>query len=240
MYNALTHYLNRRLYQDESRFKNPNTQPGPVICITREVGCGGLNLANMLAAEFEKKMVCKKWRVLSKEILTESARELDMDRNKLRSILKEGDRSLFDDILTAFSEKRFKSDKKIAKSMVEMVRSFAVEGNCIIVGRAGHIIARDIEKSLMIKLTAPMEWRVRQIMEKNNLNVRQAMEFIEKTEKERENFRRHFSGNEEKMEEFDLVFNLSRLSLEKTISIIKHAAEVKGLLEQNRSKVEVF
>lgn len=240
MDNALMQYLNKRLFQHDHKFMASDTQPGPVICISREVGCGGLNLARHLATELDKQSHFKKWNVLSKEILTESARELDMDRNKLRSIMKEGERSLFDDILTAFNEKRFKSDRKITKTLIELIKTFALDGHCIIVGRAGHIIARDIEKSLLIKLTAPLDWRIKQIMEKNNFKMREAVDFIEKTEKERDNFRQRISGNHELIEEFDLVLNMARINQDQIISLIRHIAQIKGMLEANKSKIEVF
>ena len=233
-------YLNKRLHEKEAKYQSANTQNGPVICISREVGCGGVNFARLLAAELDKQYLSKKWRVISKEILEESARELDMDTNKLRNYLKEGERTMFDDILNAFSEKRFKSDRKISKTLIDLITSFASDGFCIIVGRAGHIITRDIEKSLLIKLTAPLDWRIKQIMEKNNLNLRLAIDFIEKTEKERENFRKHLAGYTMKPDEFDLTINLSRVSVEEAISIIRLAATAKGLLEPRKSKVEVF
>ncbi len=240
MNNTLMVYLNKRLHHDDPRFTDINRQPGPVICISREVGCGAVNLAGMLAAELDKKGLCRKWRVLSKEILEKSARELDMDPNKLKNYLKEGDRGVFDDILAAFSEKRFKSDRKISKTLIDFIKSFANDGYCIIVGRAGHILTKDIEKSLLVRLTAPLEWRTKQIMQKNNLNLREAHEFIERTEKERENFRKHVAGDNSITEEFDLTINLSRISVEKAISLICHASQLKGLLETTKSKVEVF
>jgi cytidylate kinase len=240
MNNTLMVYLNKRLHHDEHRFAENDRQPGPVICISREVGCGAVSLAGMLAAELDKKSLCRKWRVLSKEILEESARELDMDPNKLSNYLKDGDRGIFDDILSAFSEKRFKSDRKINKTLVDLIQSFANDGYCIIVGRASHILAKDIEKSLLVKLTAPLEWRVKQIMQKNNLNLRQAYDFIEKTEKEREIFRRHISSDNSIPEEFDLTINLSRITVENAISLISQACQLKGLIEANKSKVEVF
>ncbi len=233
-------YLNKRLHQSDSKYLDQNSQPGPVICISREVGCGGVNIAKLLANELDKQCACKKWRVLSKEILLESARGLDMEPSKLRNYLKEGDRGIFDDVLSAFSEKRFKSDRKISKTLIDLELSFANDGFCIIVGRAGHIITKDIEKSLLIKLTAPLDWRIKQIMGKNNLNLREAVEFIEKTEKERENFRKHIAGDHSKVEEFDLTINLARMKVENVISLICQASQINGLLETNKSKVEVF
>jgi cytidylate kinase len=240
MNNTMMIYLNKRLHQHDPMFTAANSQPGPVICISREVGCGGVNIAKQLALELDKITFCKKWRVVSKEILQESARELNMDPNKLRNYMKEGDRSVFDDVLAAFSEKRFKSDRKITKTLIDLVSSFANDGYCIIVGRAGHIIARDIEKSLLVKLTAPHEWRVKQIMEKNKLNLREAVEFIERTEKERENFRKHIAGDHAKADEFDLSINLSRIDNNEAISLIRFAAQTKGILETQKSKMEVF
>jgi cytidylate kinase len=239
MNNSLMVYLNKRLHQRDSRGLE-YSQPGPVICISREVGCGGVNLAEMIALELDKRGLCKKWKVLSKEILEESARELNMDPNKLKNYLNEGERGVFDDILAAFSEKRFKSDRKINKTLIDLISSFAHDGHCIIVGRGGHIIAKDIERSLLVRLTAPIEWRTKQIMEKNNLNMRQALEFIEKTEIERENFRKHIAGDATRPDEFDLTINLARMKTKDVVDLICFATQIKGMLESNKSKVEVF
>jgi cytidylate kinase len=213
-----------------------NIQPGPVICISREVGCGGVNIAKLLAVELNKHSSGKKWKVLSKEILEESARELNMEPNKLQNMLEEEDRGLFDDILTAFNEKRYKSDKKISKTIIDLISSFANDGYCIIVGRAGHIIARDIEKSLLVRLTAPLDWRTKQIMQKNNLNEKDAVEFIEKTERERYNLRKYIAGENGGENEFDLTINLSRLNITDVITIIRSAAHSKELFDATKSK----
>ena len=240
MNNTLMVYLSKRLHQNNNNYHSEPHQAGPVICISREVGCGGVNIARLLAIELDKQGGCKKWKVLSKEILDESARALNMEPNKLRSYLKEGERGVFDDILAAFTEKRFKSERKISKTLIDLIASFAKDGHCIIVGRAGHLIARDIEKSLFIKLTAPYDWRVKQIMEKDNLNMREAMDFIEKTEKERQNFIKHISDDNNDDVKFDLIINLAKLNITQMIEIIKFIAKTKGLLEAHTSKVEVF
>jgi hypothetical protein len=77
-------------------------------------------------------------------------------------------------------------------------------------------------------------------MEKFDLNIREATDFIEKTEKERENLMRHIGGENYKDYGFDLNINLSRLNITEVIGLIRYTALAKGLLEQNISKVEVF
>jgi cytidylate kinase len=240
MNNTLMVYLNKRMHEHDPKYMQGNSQPGPVICISREVGCGGVALAGLLADELDKLTFCKKWKVISKEILEQSARELNMTPNRLKNLLKEGDRGMIDSILSAFSEKRYKSDKKINNTLIDLIFSFASDGYCIIVGRAGHVIAREIGKSLFIKLTAPYDWRVKQIMKKNDLKMREAIEFIDKTEIERHNLVKRIADEKHIDTEFDLIIDLSRMSIPDVISIIQFAAQTKGLLEPKKSKVEVF
>ena len=240
MSNTLMVYLSKRLHQNSTNYHTEHHQPGPVICISREVGCGGVDIARLLAIELDKHGGCKKWKVISKEILEESARDLNMEPNKLRRYLKEGERGIFDEILAAFTEKRFKSELKINKTLIDLIASFANDGHCIIVGRAGHLIAREIEKSLFIKLIAPYEWRVKQIMEKDNLTMREAMDFIEKTDKERQNFIKHIARENMNDIQFDLIINLAKLNITQMIDVIKFVTHTKGLLEPHKSKVEVF
>jgi len=230
MDNTMWSYLNKRMQQQSPNYQNSNTSPGPVICISREVGCKGVKFAQQLAAELEKQPGNKKWKVISKEILAESARELNMDPAKLQSILHNKDRSAFDDILNAFSEKRYKSDGKIRKTLIDLISSFANDGYCIIVGRAGHIIARDIEKSLLVRLTAPLEWRIQQTMKLNDLNEKEAIDFMTKIEEERLNLRKHIADDSAKHDTFDLTIDLSRMDIPATIDIIKLAAKSRGLL----------
>jgi len=240
MNNTMMVYLNKRLNKYEPKHGSADSQPGPVICISREVGCGGVNVARLLAAELDTQTFCKKWKVISKEILEDSARELSMEPGKLRNYLKEGDRNMFDDILSAFSERRHKSDKKISKTLIDLISSFASDGYCIIVGRGGHIIANNIEKSLFVKLTAPIDWRIKQIMEKDRLNMREAIEFIERTERERQNLVKHIAQDNVKEGEFDFIVNMARMTIPQIVSLISQVASLKGMLETKKSKVEVF
>jgi hypothetical protein len=77
-------------------------------------------------------------------------------------------------------------------------------------------------------------------MEKNQMKFREAVEFIEQTEKERQNLRKHIAGEQGTEDEFDLTINLARMEITEVISIIRFAAQMKGLLETVKSKVEVF
>lgn len=116
MGNTLIAYLNKRLLRTNS-LEREEKPPGPVITISRQVGCSGLELAYALADRLNKTSSFEGWKVLSKEILHHSARELDVDPERISKIFKQTDRTSFDEILNAFTEKRYKSDKKIKRRL---------------------------------------------------------------------------------------------------------------------------
>jgi cytidylate kinase len=240
MANTLISYLNKRLTRTAPPGKEIK-QPGPVITISRQVGCSGLELAYALADILNKTSSMEGWKVLSKEILNHSARELDLEPGRIARIFKQQDRSTIDEIISAFSEKKFKSDKKIKKTVIEVIRNFAEDGFCIIVGRGSNIIAADIPNSLHIRLEAPLEDRIISIMNKNGWNREESIRFIERVEKERYAYR-HAVMQELNQEEdhFDITFNRSRLNTTVIAGLIMEAIREKKILAGYSQKIDFF
>lgn len=241
MGNSLMIYLNKRLKEESSYKKDNPAMAGPVITISREVGCNGLKLAHLIAKRLNAHRPATDWKVLSKEVFHQSAKELNLEPDRVSRILKQTDKYTFDEILKAFSDKQFKSERKIIKTVSEVVRSFAVDGFAIIVGRAGHIVARDIENALHIRLVAPLEYRIKTIMENNRLNREEAIVFIKKIENERIAFRKAIS--ESKLNEeilFDLTLNRASFSNEEIVDMIEYAVNKKKILTGFNPKIEYY
>lgn len=238
MRNSLLNYLNKRLKDDNSFYQGG--VPGPVITISREVGCNGIKLANVLASRLNKQRMQSEWRVLSKEIFYESAKELDLRPEKVQQIFKKTDHSTFEQILKAFNDKRYKSEEKIIKTVKAVVRSLAVDGFNIIVGRAGHIIAGDIDNALHIRLIAPLDYRLNTIINNNKLSKAEAISFIEKVENERIAFRKAMKEFGLREELFDLTINRASFNDEQAAELIENAVNQKQILAEYRSKIEFF
>ncbi len=231
MDNTLLSYLNKRLEKTDTP-NEPYKAPGPVITISREVGCSGLDIAFGLAKSLNKSRNTDKWKVLSKEIFQQSARELDLNAEKVARIFKQEGRSAFEEILDAFSDKRFKSEKKIKKTVTDVIRSFAEDGFCIIVGRGGNIIAASIKNSLHVRMVAPLDYRIETIMRKHQCNQMESREFITKVEKERYAYRHNVMSNSSKDPEiFDLTINRSSFDRDMTIRLIHKAIKEKKILD---------
>ncbi len=232
MKNSLLEYLNKRMLikkaEPQQIHKRP---PGPVITISREVGCSGIAIAEDLASRLNKKYHGHHWKVLSKEIFQESARELNIDPERVSKVFKQIDRSTFDELLNAFNEKKYKSDKKVRRTVVEVIRSFAEDGYCIIVGRASNIIAGDIKNALHARVVALMDNRIQSIMKKDKISRQEAVSFIERVEKERYAYRHAAMGKGlDEPEIFDITFNADSFSREIMIDIIMLAIDEKNIM----------
>jgi cytidylate kinase len=240
MGNTLMTYLNKRVHQaNQQGFSDKS--PGPVITISREVGCSGLELAHAIKERLSHSKHQDNWKVLSKEIFQISAHELDLEPEKVAKIFKHVDRNVFDDILYSFREKSSISEKKVRNTVIDVIRSLAEDGHCIIVGRAGNVITSDIKNSLHIRLVAPSEFRIRSIMEKNRLGYEEAIRFISQEEKDRLAYRNALKEKQtEPTEIFDITFNRAEFSTESIVDFVLYVMEKRGMLKEHANKIGYF
>jgi cytidylate kinase len=236
MGNLLSTYLDKRFIENQP-FDKTRECSGPVITISREVGCNALKLARQIAEKLNERKSKNQWRVLSKEVFQESAKELNLDYNRITRVFKNTEKYTFEEILNAFSDRNYKSEKKIVKTVADVIHTFAVNGHCIIVGRAGHIIAKDIKNALHIRLVAPLEYRIGTIMRNNSLNKEQAIDFIKKVEKKRIAFRKALGKAELIEEDFDLILNRASFDNKTIIEIIEKVMSEKNMLTDKTERL---
>ncbi|MGQ7871094.1 cytidylate kinase-like family protein [Sunxiuqinia sp. sy24] len=240
MENSLLNYMNKRFGDINPPHRREKQIAGPVITISRQVGCGGVKIARLLAEALNEFVICKKWEVISKEVLHESARQLELDPRKVNRLFTPDEHTTFDEIIEAFNARMYKSDRVILKTVKEVIKGFAVDGCCIIVGRAGHIIAKDIEHSLHVRFEAPLEWRIEEIASRKSISTDDAFKIINETEKKRAAFRKHYTNKKHPEELFDLTINVSKFKEDEVVKLIKSAIELKGITERFRSNISYF
>jgi cytidylate kinase len=231
MSNLLLTYLNRRMTDMEVAKKSATPVAGPVITISREVGCNGVKLANLIVARLNSQKLKTNWKVVSKEVFYESAIQLKMDPEQVRKTLQQSERFTFEEMIKAFSDKNYKSELTIGKTMKGVILQIATDGFCIIVGRAGHIIAKDIKNALHIRLVAPLDYRINTIMQNNNLNREEAIGFILRVDNERMAFRKAIFKEDPQHELFDINFNRAAFSDEEIVDLIEFAATKKEIFK---------
>jgi cytidylate kinase len=218
------HYKNEQL----------KSEPGPVITISREYGCPAKLVAEKLTELINIKLSThgskEHWKWISKEILSEAAQELSMKPEEISYVFDYEQKGILDDILSSHSRKYYKNDKTIRQTIANVIRSFAVQGNIIIVGRGGVVIAKDIPRSLHINLEAPLEWRAVRTAAKYQLSLEQARKTAIETDKKRREFREYFAGKGTDYTRFDLTVNCMTLSVDEISEFILKIAEIRKLI----------
>lgn len=201
---------------------------GPFITISREHGCMGNTFAIMLRDELAK--MGYTWRIMNKEIIQESAKELNMDPHKVMDI-SQTDRTQMDEVLHALSTRYYKSDKKIMHTISSVILSAANEGKAIIVGRGGVVTTRGMQPSIHLKLYAPIEWRLLSLMERYHAKREHMLSEITTIDHKRHKLTRDaMKGFENVDDYYDLHINCSTINLKQMVMMIIKLMEERGML----------
>jgi cytidylate kinase len=209
-------------------------ETGPYVSISRDFGCMANVIAQKLSSELtlrnKQKGVKRDWKWINKVILEEAARALELSPAKIEYVFQSQKKTVMDEIVSAMSARYYKSDKKIRKTIIEVIRSIVISGNVIIVGRGGVAFKKDNLQSLHIKLIAPIEWRIDRISKNYQKTRQEALEYILEIDQERKYLIDSFLGFDTDESIFDMVFNRQTMDDDEITSIILQTMERKKLI----------
>ena len=224
MENIFIKYLSKKVQKEEAKI----FEPGPVITISRQYGCYATEIAELLANNLSQKSK-HGWDFITKEVLENTAQKLDTGKHDIAHLFGADEGNFIGDLLISFSGKHYKSDNLIKKTVQKVVRTYAEQGNCVIVGRAGCIIAKDIPKSIHVKIIAPIEYRTERIKNRFELTDKQAADKVKEIDKKRDQFMNFFKTDFNNETGFDLILNRATLTTKEIAETIEHLAILKNL-----------
>lgn len=226
--------LIRYLSERNKRTNDSIKEPGPVVTISREMGCPGTQLTSALVQEINKRYRLKDenvWHWLAKDRVQKLAAEkLDLPEEEIDYVFEAKSKGIMEEILQSMSSKYYKSDRRIQNTVKGVIRSEASKGHVVILGRGGVAITRDIPRSLHIHLEAPFEWRVIRVEEMYKFDTNAAQKYVQEIDKKREEIRIYFGGKDTDYTRFDLTFNSMTLSIPEIVDIIVHTMEIRNLI----------
>lgn len=230
MQNLLLKYLNERM---EPRVKRP-VEPGPVITISREYGCPGSMVAQLVIQKINKiykeEGKTQEWKWINKEILRLASHELRLQPEKIRSLIEAGHKSYIEEFVSSFTQTYYGQSDMVKKAIGDLIRKIAVDGYTVIVGRGSGAITRDIPRSLHINLEAPLSWKASVISQKRNVSLNEAKKLVIDVDKERFAFIDYFKGKNNDDICYDLSFNCANFSEDQITDIILDIAQRRELL----------
>lgn len=196
-----------------------------VITIGRQFGSGG----RAVARELGRKLGIE---VYDHELLSKAAEESGFSRD----IFKKRDEKHRKFSFAGFfgSENNFSEDGEVFRMQSETIRRIAEKGSAIIVGRCSDYILRDLDYTLDVFLTAPLEARIERVCARMNVSREVALEIIAKKDKNRPAYYNYFTfGNWGVAATYDLCIDTSILGDEGTADYIIEFARKAGKLPEN-------
>ena len=127
MSNILLNYMKNRFKHDSVISSKNNNTAGPIVTISRDYGCPAKRLAGMLSSSLNRieleSYSSHQWQWIGKEILEESATELNLKSTMVRKVATKEQSGVVDDIVMSLSNTYYPGDHKIKKTIGEVIRT---------------------------------------------------------------------------------------------------------------------
>ncbi len=209
----MSRLLEARLDEWRLREKNPRYCPKPVVTITREAGCGGESIAEMLATELGLHLY--NWELVERiaqddNVSAELVAKLEKDRPTQFQEFCDELEGVYD-----FPPERYFS------SLKRVLLLIAIPGNAVIVGRGSNFFLPSNRK-IGLCLVAPLTFRITNVMRELGLSKQNALRHISKLETEHRNLvKKYLRQDVQEPTEYHLIINTALVKPETIVQIVK-------------------
>jgi cytidylate kinase len=182
-----------------------------VLTLSRELGAGESGFATTLGPRLGL-------RVYDRELLEQEATRLGVTEAELEKI-DEHPASIFQRFRPGSLHQRY------FEALGQLMKELAARGNVLLVGRGGNLFLRDEPAAFHVRLVAPMEVRLRRVMEHRWVREKPARQLIAQSDGERRSFSENYFGADWASPlEYHLTVNSGRLG-PAAVDLVALAAE---------------
>ena len=207
-----------------------------IINIGRQLGSGGRTIGKLLADDFG----CTFY---DKELLNLAAKESGFSEQ----FFEQHDehwrffKSLFHMHAQHIDDNNFYTNKFSQESLFqfqsEAIRKAADKGSCVFVGRCADYILRDYPDVVNVFITADLDFRVSQVMNRHQCDRQAALKIINNKESSRASYYNYYTGKKwGDSQSYDLCVNSTVLGIEGTEKLI--ASFIRQRLDLQKKRDE--
>jgi len=221
---ALSSYIKDNL-EDIGKKK----EPGPYLTVSRQYGCDGYELGDLLLKKLNERAGEPTWRLFKKEILKQLAEDTGLTEEIIEKE-RLAKASLLKDFFRGMRRGGIPDGYEIRNKITIMVRTVAFEGHAIIIGQGGTAATADLENGLSVRIEASKEWRIARVSRRESLNRQAAIARIESIEQQRKHLRKIYEQKNRREPAFNLIIDNSLFNIDQIADHIILAMEQKNLL----------
>jgi len=201
----------------------------PVVTISRETG----SIVNELVQRISQDL---KIDVIDGKIIHEVAKSVRMS-DKVVSYLDEKTRSILDNWILYLKTTRFLRADQYVRHLTKVVAAIGEQGGALIIGRGANLILPP-EETLRVRFIAPMEVRIRNMMQETGITEKEArQQILLKDAERRDSVKKNFKVDIEDPSYYDLVINTEFLETEQIVGIIKSVLKFKKIPSRRKADV---
>ena len=226
----------------------------PVITINGPIGCGAVTIGQMVSEQMNLNFVDRLFfteaaRIIGTPVGTLIAKEQRVDRFRdrlgrfVQTMLERSAMSgvsgepyfgrgienlppeTYMDLTGDGSVAQKLDDKTFIEAMTKVANDLHVQGNAVIIGRGANQILADAPHTLHVGLLAPMEVRVKTLIDREHFEKEEAEIHVEELERAREDFIMKFwkvHPNEAK--HYHMMLNMGKMNPQTAAEVICSAA----------------
>ncbi len=181
-----------------------------IITISRGSSSRGKEIAEKLAQKLG-------YECIAREILLKASKEFNIPEVKLLHAIQDAP-SVFDHL----KDGKRKYTAFIREAFLEYIQ----KDNVVYHGFAGHFFTRDIPNILKVRIIANIEYRIKVVMEQENISEEKARKLIYNIDVERRKWSMYLYGIDTNATElYDLVLQIDNLGVDDAVDFIYNIAK---------------
>jgi len=224
--------LARQIHFWESTGKQRESIPGrlPCIAFSRQPGCSDMALANELSKRLN-------WKIFDKEIVEYIAGNNNI-RKEMVEIFDEKTRTEMDNLFQALVNSHALNQQSYAKYLAKTIIGIGKHGAAIILGRGANFILPD-KNALKIRIVEEFDDRVQNLVNLSIDRENAIRQLNEETANQKAFLNRLFGIKSLEATAFDIVINLSKMTVDCAADIIVCALTHKFKIHKDDLRVEL-
>jgi hypothetical protein len=204
-------------------------EPGPFITISRQYGCDGYELGDLLVKKLNERAGDGKWRAFKKELLKQLAEDAGLAEEVVEKE-RLSKPSLLRDFFRGMRHRGIPDGYEIRNKITIMVRTAAFEGHAVMIGQGGAAATADLDNGLSVRIEASKEWRIARVSVREKLTRAGAVARIEEVERGRKHLRKIYEQKNPREPAFNLMLDNSMFNIDQLAEQIIFAMEQKKLI----------
>ena len=200
---------------------------GKAITISREHGCGGIELGKALAESLG-------YEYIDKSIVVDLAKKMKTSQGMVSS-LEDGDylslfkfinkfvgESTIQTIVSQSKDLAYVNSEKYRAGLHGLMNDLADRGNVVIVGRGGQFILRNRADVVHVRVVAPLEYKKKFLASKASISLQDAETIIKAKEEERRKYHeKMFNGSNTDPTLYHIIINIALVTRPIAVEIIQ-------------------